>query len=240
MSDRIVSIMQPYVFPYLGYWQLLQEADVFVVYDDVNYIKQGYISRNNILLNGQRHQFAISLDGASPNKLINEIEIKDDFMKFRKTLEMNYRKAPYYNETMEVLDKIFAYQDKNLGRFLGNQIKVLAKHWGLGTEIVYSSDLKNDTSLRAYHKVIAIVRELGGVKYVNSIGGTELYDEKIFAEAGINLGFMKMHKVEYKQFKSDFVPYLSIIDVMMFNSNDEVRCLLKGYDVITAGGEKKW
>lgn len=240
MTEKTVAIMQPYVFPYLGYWQLLQEADVFVVYDDVNYIKQGYISRNNILLNGQAHQFAISLEKPSPNKLINEIMIKDDFVKFRKTLEMNYKKAPNYAEAMAVLDQVFGYEDKNLARFLGNQIKVVAKHMGLNTEIVYSSDLHKDCSLKAYHKVLAIVHELGGSKYVNSIGGTALYDEKIFAENGINLGFMKMRQIEYPQFKNEFVPYLSVIDVMMFNKRSEMQELLKQYDVVTAEGQVKW
>ena len=102
-----IGIMQPYFMPYIGYWQLLASVDIYVIYDDVNYIKKGWINRNNILVNNDKQLFTISLNGASQNKLINEITIADDFTKLRKTITMAYHKAPYYNNIMNLLDDIF-------------------------------------------------------------------------------------------------------------------------------------
>lgn len=93
-----IGIMQPYFMPYIGYWQLIKEVDLYVIFDDVNYIKKGWINRNNILVHDKRHLFTISLQGASQNKLINEIAVSDDFIKFKKTISMAYSKAPYYKQ----------------------------------------------------------------------------------------------------------------------------------------------
>ena len=109
--------------PYLGYWQLMAAVDKYVVYDDVNYIKGGWVSRNNILLNGQKYMFTIILKGASPNKLFNEVEIGDDFRKFRRTLESAYKKAPYYTETMALFEQIFTYEQKDLGHWMQHQFQ---------------------------------------------------------------------------------------------------------------------
>ena len=112
-----LGIMQPYFLPYIGYFQLIKAVDKYVIYDDVNYIKKGWINRNNILCNGQAHLFSISLRGASQNKLINEIEISDDFSKFRKMIELSYRKAPYFEEVFKLLNSIIDYPNKNLFSF---------------------------------------------------------------------------------------------------------------------------
>ena len=113
-----LGIMQPYFMPYIGYWQLMAAVDTYVVYDDVNYIKGGWVSRNNILLNGERHLFTIALNGASPNKLFNEITIRDDFRKFFRMLESAYKKAPYYQPVMVLLECICNYPNRSLGEFM--------------------------------------------------------------------------------------------------------------------------
>ena len=108
-----LAIMQPYFMPYIGYWQLMNAVDTYVVYDDVNYINRGWINRNNILISGSSYMFTIMLKKASQNKLINEIEILDDFSKLKKQIEFAYKKAPYYDRIIVLLNKIFDYPNKN-------------------------------------------------------------------------------------------------------------------------------
>jgi hypothetical protein len=227
-----VGIMQPYIFPYIGYFQTLKAVDDYVIYDDVQFIKGGWINRNNILIGGNKVLFTVALVNASPNKLINEIQIWDDFSKLIKTIAMAYSKAPYKDQTLSLLNKIVSYPDKNLARFNGNSIVEIAKYLGITTNILYSSALEKDDTLKANSKVVAICKELGGNVYINAIGGQELYDKQDFKEQGIDLKFIKSGNIEYKQFKSGFVPNLSIIDVLMFNSPEEINRLLDDYELI--------
>ncbi len=218
--------------PYLGYWQLMAAVDKYVVYDDVNYIKGGWVSRNNILLNGQKYMFTIILKGASPNKLFNEVEIGDDFRKFRKTLESAYKKAPYYVETMALLEQIFTYEHKDLGRWMLHQFQCVLDYLGIDTELILSSTIEKNNELRAKDKVKHICHLLEADTYYNAIGGQELYDKDDFKADGLNLYFVKTDLVPYMQGKNDFVPGLSMIDVLMFNSPEQVRTLLNAYDLI--------
>ena len=224
--------MQPYLFPYIGYFQTLHAVDDYVIYDDVNYIKGGWINRNNILIGAQSVRFSVALSDASPNKLINEIDIQDNFIKFRKTLTMAYAKAPHYVTVMGLVNEIFDNPDKRLARFIGSSIQRIAEYLELSTNIMYSSDLHKDTQLKGQAKVLAICEELGADMYINAIGGRELYDTQAFAKLSIDLKFIKTGDIEYRQYGKLFVPWLSIIDVMMFNSPSEIRKMLDIYELI--------
>ena len=227
-----LGIMQPYFMPYIGYWQLMAAVDKYVVYDDVNYIKGGWVSRNNILMNGQTHMFTITLNGASPNKHFNEIEVRDDFKKFRNMLQSCYAKAPYYKEIMPVLEQVFAYENRNLGMFLYHSYQVILDYLGIDTELILSSTIEKDDSLRAGEKVKHICHLLGADTYYNAIGGQDLYDVEDFAKSGISLKFLKTNAFTYPQFKNEFVPNLSIIDVLMFNGKEGTNKLLKEYTLV--------
>ena len=227
-----IGIMQPYFMPYIGYWQLMAAVDTYVVYDDVNYIKGGWVARNNILLNGQKHMFTITLNGASPNKLFNEITIKDDFKKFSRLIESAYRKAPYYTEVNALLEKIYNYEDKSLGAFMMNSFQVLLDYLEIDTKLMLSSTIKKDNSLRGKEKVKHICHLLGADTYYNAIGGQELYDKDDFKADGINLHFVKTELVPYHQFRNDFIPGLSLIDVLMFNSPMETKKMLNAYTLL--------
>ena len=218
--------------PYLGYWQLMAAVDKYVVYDDFNYIKGGWVSRNNILLNGRKYMFTIILKGASPNKIFNEVEIGDDFRKFRKTLESAYKKAPYYAETMALLEQIFTYEQKDLGHWMLHQFQCVLDYLGIDTELILSSTIEKNNELRAEDKVKHICHLLGADTYYNAIGGQELYDKDDFKVDGLNLYFVKTDFVPYSQGKNDFVPGLSMIDVLMHNSKEEVLNLLNAYTLI--------
>ncbi len=227
-----VGIMQPYFMPYLGYWQLIKAVDKYVVYDDVNFIKQGWINRNNLLVEEQKKLFTIILNGATPNKLINEIELKDDFIKFRKTIGYNYSKAPYFENIMLMLDDIFHYENKNLGEFLFNSINKVCDYLAINTEIILSSEINKNNELKSKDKVLHICKLLKANEYYNAIGGQDLYNKKEFENHGIRLKFLQAELVPYKQFNNEFISGLSIIDVLMFNSVEEVNKMLDNYELL--------
>ena len=227
-----LGIMQPYFMPYIGYWQLMAAVDTYVVYDDVNYIKGGWVARNNILLNGQKHMFTITLNGASSNKLFNEITIKDDFKKFSRLIESAYRKAPYYAEVTALLDKIYNYEDKSLGAFMLNSFQVVLDYLEIDTKLVLSSTIAKDNSLRGRDKVKHICQLLGANTYYNAIGGQELYDKVDFKAGGIDLYFVQTNLTPYAQLGNEFVPGLSMIDVLMYNSVETIKNLLKDYSLV--------
>lgn len=227
-----IGIMQPYFMPYIGYFQLMKIVDQYVIYDDVNFIKGGWISRNNLLIGGEKKMFTVMLKGASPNKLINEIEIGDDFRKFQKTLSISYTKAPYIKDVTALIEKIVAFEDKNLAKFIGNSFKEILAYLQIDTKLIFSSDLNKNVAEKGVDKVISICKLLGGDTYINAIGGKELYDKGMFKENGLNLSFLQTDLVSYKQFSENFTAGLSILDVLMFNSVEETNNLLNKFTLV--------
>lgn len=227
-----LAIMQPYLFPYIGYWQLINAADTFVIYDDVNYINKGYINRNSILVNGKSQQFTLELIGVSQNKLINKIEVGNNVQKLLKTIEMSYKKAPYFNTIFPMIEDILNQKEKNLAKFIGNSLQKLSAYLEINTKFIYSSDIEKDNELKAQDKVLDICKKLGTINYINAIGGKELYNKKKFEEQDIQLNFLESKLIKYKQFKNEFVSYLSIIDIIMFNHKDNVSKMLMQYKLI--------
>lgn len=142
-----VGIMQPYFFPYIGYWQLIHAVDKFVIYDDVNFINRGWINRNKILINGEAAYFHLSLLGASQNRLICEIPVNPDNdwrQKRIKALTMAYSKAPFFKAVMPMLESIIEYKSGNAAEYIGNLIKNICEYIGIKTQIIYSSDIEKD------------------------------------------------------------------------------------------------
>lgn len=227
-----LGIMQPYFFPYLGYWQLLANVDKYVVYDDVTYIKGGWINRNNFLINGQKNLLTMRLEKANSYTLIKDITIKDDFVKFLKTIEMSYKKAPFFEDSFRLLKDICQCPDKKLGQFLFNSHIKICEYLGIDTELILSSSFEKHTELKGKDKVISICKQLGADEYINAIGGQELYDKKEFAENGIKLNFLQANLREYRQLKNEFVAGLSIIDIMMFNSKEEIKEMLNDFNLV--------
>ncbi len=227
-----IAIMQPYLFAYIGYWQLINSVDTFVILDDVNYKKKGYINRNNILIDGKAHMFTLHLKALSQNKLINEIEIGNNGEKILKSIALVYKKAPYFQDIFPLIKSISEYSEKNLAKFIGNSLEEISNYLELGTKFIYSSDIEKDNNLRGQEKLINICEILNAKEYINLIGGQVLYSKAKFKEYNIKLNFIENEIVEYRQFHNKFVPYLSIIDIMMFNSKDEVREMLNRYKLI--------
>lgn len=230
-----IGIMQPYFFPYLGYWQLMNAVDEYVIYDDVNYIKNGWINRNNILLNGNKHLLTLPLEGASPFLPINQIKITSNIIvkdKLLKTVEQAYKKAPFFNEVFPIIYAVIKEESCLIEKALETQFTLVNTYLDITTKLVISSHLEKNNNLAAEEKVIHICKLLNGTDYYNAIGGQHLYSKDDFAKENINLHFLKMNNIEYPQFKNTFVPSLSIIDVMMFNSREQVKFLLEKYELI--------
>lgn len=230
-----LGIMQPYFFPYIGYWQLINAVDQYVIYDDVNYIKGGWINRNRVLINGEAKYLNLQLDQASPNKKINEINISTNEVAHRKllnTLQMSYSKAPYFDECFTLVKEIMDYDDVNLGRFLENSIRNVCEYLGMTTNIILSSEVIKNNELKGEDKVLEICKALNADTYYNAIGGQELYSKERFKSWGISLSFLKTNRIEYPQFRNEFLSNLSIIDVMMFNSKEEIKRMLEEYELV--------
>lgn len=227
-----IGIMQPYYFPYIGYWQLLNAVDIYVIYDDVNYIKGGWINRNKILINGQPKYINLQLSKASPNRLINEINVLGDKVynnKLLKTIQASYKKAPNYPNVITLIREIINQDEVSLAQYLVKSIKKINKYIGIKTPLILSSNLGKNDTLRGQAKIIEICKQLNAKVYINAIGGQGLYSELDFKEKGIQIKFLKTKEIRYLQFNNDFVPNLSIIDVMMFNSAETINQMLREY-----------
>lgn len=231
-----LGIMQPYFFPYIGHFQVINAVDKYIVYDDVNYINKGWINRNYILVNGSASLFNLILSDKSQNKLINEINVKHDSIdesKLLKTISASYAKSPYYNEVFPIVKSIITFEEKNLGLYLFNQYKVLCEYMKISTELVLSSSLNKENSLKGEDKILHICKLMEAKEYYNAMGGWDLYHRDRFKEAGIDLHFLKTNdNIKYKQFNNEFVSNLSVIDVMMFNDVEQIQYMLTQYALL--------
>lgn len=229
-----IGIMQPYFFPYLGYWQLLAAVDKYVIYDDVNFIKGGWINRNRILNNCSVQYINVRMKGASSFKKINEIEVDKDpvfIEKTKKTIINAYHKAPEFNKVYPLIESVLDCKEKNLALYLINSIYRICTYLEINTELIISSNISKDELLRGEDKVIDICKKMNATIYYNAIGGKSLYDFARFREEGINLVFLKERVEPYKQNCKKFESGLSIIDVMMYNSVYSIKDMLVQYDL---------
>jgi hypothetical protein len=226
-GERSVAIMQPYFFPYIGYYQLLRKVDHFVFYDDVNYINRGWINRNRVLVNAAPSYFTVELSGASQNKLIMEVPWIDNSAKLLRTLRMAYAKAPHVQAVCALVEDCFLRSGPSIADLAANSVMLVAAHLGLPTTFARSSEHYPDTrGMERAQRLITITQRTGATTYINPSGGRELYTRPQFAEGGISLHFMQEHIEPYAQFGSEFVPALSIIDVLMFNDPEQVLRML--------------
>ena len=227
-----IGIMQPYFFPYIGYFHLMQEVNVFVIADDLNYIKNGYINRNSILLNNETFKITLQLNGASQNKLINEIEVGNNKSKLLETIRRAYKKAPYFNDVFPLIEDIMLNEEKNLARFLGDSLIKISNYLNIEVKILYSSEIDKDNSLTYDDRIIDICKRLDMNCYINAIGGKVLYSKDTFMKQNLELYFINSQISQYKQFNDNFIPNLSIIDLMMFNSKENLTTLLDQYELV--------
>jgi hypothetical protein len=221
--------MQPYLFPYPGYFQLIHAVDAFVVYDDVNYITRGWINRNYILERGQARRITLEVSGASQNRRINEIGVGGNRHKLLRQLHHAYAKAPQFDVVFPLLEAVVMHDEPNLARFLANGLQQVCEYLDLRPAWHVSSEIAIDDALRGGDRILALCEALGATHYINLPGGRDLYAAEHFRQQGIRLSFIEPEPIEYPQFGDAFVPNLSIIDLLMFNDRQQCRKLLAGY-----------
>jgi WbqC-like protein family len=227
-----IAVMQPYLFPYLGYFQLIRAVDLFVMLDDVNYINRGWINRNRILSDKGNELITLKLSRASQNKFINQIEVlpePDNRSDVTGKIERAYAKAPQFSTVMPILRSIISNPEEQLSVYIEACLKTICTYLKIETPFLISSSIPKDSALKGQEKIAAIVKSVGGNMYINLIGGMQLYDGKWFRDEGIELRFIEMKDVRYRQFGNLFQASLSIIDVIMFNDQDGVASLLTEY-----------
>jgi hypothetical protein len=222
---KALAIMQPYFLPYIGYFQLIAAVDEFIVYDNIKYTKKGWINRNRMLQNGKDVMFSLPLKKDSDSLDICERELAPDFDrgKLLSQLKEAYRHAPYFEQTFLLVENIVRHDDPNLFRYLHHSLVRTCEHLDIATKITISSGIAIDHNLKNQHRVLALCEAVGADNYVNAIGGLDLYAEETFRKNGVELKFIKSKPFEYPQFGDAFVPWLSIIDVMMFNPLESIR-----------------
>lgn len=224
-----VAIMQPYLLPYIGYFQLMSAANRFVVYDNIKYTKQSWINRNRIASHGQESFFTIPLKAGNDSADIVERSIAGSFssIKMLNKFRGAYQKAPFFDETFPLLEKVFTHDEENLFSFIFHSLHATAEHLSLPDNLVVSSTIPANHQLTGQDRVIAICNALGTTEYVNPEGGVDLYSRATFSQAGIELKFLQSRPLEYQQYCEPFLPRLSIVDVLMFNSRDSVTQLIR-------------
>lgn len=234
-SDIKIAVMQPYLFPYLPYFQLIRSVDKFVLYDDVNYIKKGWVNRNALLGRNGVTRFTLPVSGASQNKKILEIEINWNekwIAKFKTTLRQAYGKAPFFDSVYPEIENILSLGNSNLSEFVAASLQSICKIMGIDTEIITSSSSFDNAMLKGQERILDICKKMEADTYINAINGREIYCSEHFKSKNVRLRFLRPRKIEYRQHTNTFIENLSILDVLMFNSPDTTARLLDQYDLI--------
>lgn len=211
-----IAIMQPYLFPYLGYFQLIAAVDIFVSLDDVNFIKRGWINRNNLFINGKASLFSVPLRNASQNEPINEVEVSPTFKewraKFFRTLKQWYGREKFYKEGLDIASEILNYDTAKIGAINLNGLKLISRRLGLNTQFYSSAELNMPMSKGAA-RLVAIAQSFGADVYVNPPGGKKLYCEDMMTPYGVDLKFLKPNLTPYSM--PVWIPALSALDPIM-------------------------
>ena len=197
-----IAIMQPYLFPYIGYFQLIRSVNKFVLFDDVNFIKKGWINRNNILINGKANLFSVPLKEVSQNKMIADIYLASEIKWksiFLRTIEQNYKKAPFYNIIYPLIEQIINSPVEKIGEMIKISLGIINNYLGIDTEIVSSSSVYGHKDLKGEQRIIEICKMENAKGYINLIGGKEIYSKTLFLSEGIEIGFLQTQLSEAQQ-----------------------------------------
>ena len=232
-----VAMMQPYLFPYLGYFQLVNAVDVFVFADDVNFIKGGFINRNRILLKNEEYYITVACANKSQNKLIREIQISDRFKGYPEaillTIRHAYSKAPFFDDVFPLIESIFNSGIDNISTLAASSVESVSRYLELNVDFKFSSvSFSHSRGQEKSTRLMNITKELGSNTYINPIGGKNIYCKKCFENQGVELNFIEPEVIRYSQFNGKFIPDLSIIDIMMHNSLEDVQKLLNSYKLV--------
>jgi hypothetical protein len=229
-----LAIMQPYIFPYIGYFSLIHSVDKFVFFDDVNFIKRGWINRNKILSSKKELLFSIPLKKASQNKLINEIFIADEVPwedKLLRTIEHSYGREPGFIKAYPLIEEVVRYKAEKISELANFSIMKICKYLEIERDFVNSSALLGiDLNKRGQDRIIDICKNVDADTYNNAIGGMSLYSKDLFKENNIKLNFISPIITPYNQSSEKFISHLSIIDILMYNKKEDVIKMIESYE----------
>ena len=231
-----LAIMQPYFLPYLGYFQLIACVDKFVVYDDVSYIKGGWVNRNNIKVHGQAKLITIPLQNGRSGVPICDVLIagRREFWarKMLRTVAESYANAPFYNQVFSMFESWIATDVQGVSELNVRILGDICEYIGLNTNIVPTSKKYSNSNLKSSERISDICKQEQADHYINAAGGRELYEQSQFDAVGVKLNFIDTVLPEYEQQGNFFVPGLSILDVLMNNSIKEISKHLNSYELI--------
>ncbi len=234
-----VAIHQPYFFPYLGYFSMIKNVDLFICMDTVQFISRGWIARNRILKPEVSWQYInVPLKKHSRVAKIQNVEINNSIpweKRILDQLEHYKKKAPYYNNVISILNNVFSRKFVYISELNIEATQLVCDYLGIVTKIKVLSQMEIDfqTPKTADEWCLNICKEIGGVdEYWNASGGKSFYDVSKYATVDIDVKFQKMILKPYIQKGLLFEPGLSIIDVMMFNSPEEINEMLDGFEFI--------
>lgn len=230
-----VAIMQPYVFPYIGYFQLVNAVDEFVFYDDVNFIKRGWINRNRILVKNESQYFTFPCKAVSQNVKINHTQLSLDSrekQKILKKIEFSYKKASEFDSVFPIIESVIKKDCNTIAELAIESVERVSEYLGLDTSFhISSASFANTEIYDRADRLISITKMLNSNEYINAAGGVEIYDKSYFLSQGVTLSFLKGTLPTYRQYEGVFVSTLSIIDVMMFNTVDRIQEYLNDYEL---------
>lgn len=231
-----VAIMQPYFLPYLGYFQLINAVDKFVVYDNIEFTKKGWINRNCILVNGKTSYISLPLKKGSDYLDVRERSLSENWPVERKSmlnrLKESYKKSPFFECAYPVIEKILLFNEDNLFYFIFNSIRAINEYLGISTSLIVSSEIAVNHDLKSEYKLIELCKAINATTYINPAGGIDLYKKESFKKQQIDLHFLKTNDFTYKQFTNEFISFLSVVDVMMFNSKEKIETYLDYYELV--------
>ena len=224
-----LAIMQPYFFPYIGYFQLVNSVDKFVFYDDVNYIKSGWINRNRLFLADDVRYITVPVADVSSFKKINATQIKKDgkwIVKIINSIKQNYSEAPFYMPVCELIESTLYSNCDSLSALAKFSVINTADYIGIDTDFIFSSVIYENQEKTGADRVIDICIIEKATEYWNLPGGRNLYSTDQFKKYNINLKFADVLIESYQQKSNNFYPGLSIIDVLMYNKPTKILQML--------------
>jgi len=234
-----LAIMQPYFFPYLGYFSLIKNTDKFILLDSVQFIYHGWVERNRILKQNNGWLYIkVPLIRHSQKTLIKDIKIDNGQNWKQKIFSQlhHYKKiSPFYFKVMKIVEKIFEKDYNDIVSLNKETIIVICKYLDIDREIpIFSKmNLSIEIPKAADEWALNICNSLSNIsEYWNPPGGQSFFDISKYEKAGIKLKFHKIILNPYEQKREIFEPGLSIIDALMFNSPEKVNRILEQYELI--------
>lgn len=221
-----IAIMQPYLFPYLGYYQMAAQADQFVFLDDAAFIVRGFVNRNRILLNKNAYRFTVPVLDVSQNRAIKDHYYMEGGESLQKLLRLAYKSAPHLNTVLALVGGVFEKGKGNVAGTNALSIRIVLEYLGMEKQWFLSSELMPHGEFKGSRWLIEMCLKLSASRYLNLPGGKLLYDPSSFDSAGIILEFVEPQLSPYQQM-CPFVPGLSVIDALMWCDPTELRALLQ-------------